>query len=175
MRQGDTISSFMFIILIEILSFKLRQNQSILRINPNYAKLHAQYVNDIWALTKYCAVSVTALLEEFKDFCLFTGLPINYDKTRIMKIGPIRFQHDILQTEEQLVLSDTLTILGVLFSPDRLLMRDRNYDRLLDKVKKRRNMLGIKIINCNWKNTTSQYTTHIAVYLQVNVNILSIA
>ena len=55
-RQGDLISSFLFLILIETFGIKLRANNIIKRVwlNGNYnAKLHSQYADDIWAAIKY--------------------------------------------------------------------------------------------------------------------------
>ena len=52
-----------------------------------------------------------------------------------MKLGPIRFQPDILMTQNQLTWMEDLTILGVYFSPDRTKMINENYNKLLNKVK----------------------------------------
>ena len=129
------ISSLLFLTVVEVLDLKLRQNQNIHRIDPDIPNLRAQYADDTWAMLKYCAESLRELMLEFRNFADFSGLNINFDKTKIKKIGPVRFTPDMINTDEHLVWAGSVKILGIIVSPDIKYMQQVNYESLLQKLK----------------------------------------
>ena len=82
LRQGDPISSFLFIILVKLLGIKLRANTVIQRTsNQEHAKFHAQLADDLWAAIRYHLESLNESLNVVNDFASFSGLKINFAKT----------------------------------------------------------------------------------------------
>ena len=91
------MSSFL-LILIEILGIKLRHNTTIKRIGSHAdPKLHAQYADDIWAAIKYDLESLYEILLSFSKFSEFSGLNVNMEKTKFLKVGPVQYTPDFYQ------------------------------------------------------------------------------
>ena len=81
--------------MIEILGLKLRENKNIETVGPG-PKLHAQYADDIWAAIKFLQNSFNELMKTFQKYTEFSGLKVNYQKPKILRIGPIKYRDDKL-------------------------------------------------------------------------------
>ena len=86
-RQGDPLSPYLFLLVIETLAISIRRNPVIdgIKIGNNETKL-LQYADDTTAVLSnlYSANALFQLLYRFKNLC---GLEINSSKTEGMWIG----------------------------------------------------------------------------------------
>ena len=79
-KQGCPLSALQFLLVIETIGLKLRQNKDIehIKIEGHIEKLLSQYADDLWTATLFNDRSFTAQFQIFSDFREFTGLAINY-------------------------------------------------------------------------------------------------
>lgn len=136
LEQGCVLSCFLFILAIEILALKIRQNDSILGIQfNNKVKKLGQFVDDLWTVLRFDIDSFQELLFEFIEFKDFTGLDINYDKTEILRLGSLRYSDAKFYSTLPIKWSDgPIKILGVFVHSCFEELLSLNYDKLVVKV-----------------------------------------
>ena len=90
-RQGDPISSYIFVLCAEILSHVIRENPNIVGIEMYgvESKLSQYAVNTTMFISaeKESLKNVIRVLDWFRKI---SGLEVNRDKTKVIKIGAIR-------------------------------------------------------------------------------------
>ena len=96
--QGDTASPYIFIIVLEILLLKLKNDPGIIKLNllPHdnpedntdfTTDPLAVFADDMTVLMKETTENLIRVRDIFKDFAAVSGLEINEDKTVIIRIG----------------------------------------------------------------------------------------
>ncbi|XP_018435427.2 uncharacterized protein LOC108807663 [Raphanus sativus] len=138
LRQGDSISSSLFIIAMDILSKKLDEAVRDGRFNPHPLCsdpliTHLSFADDMLIFFDGTESSLRGILEVLKEFELISGLALNLGKSRLFLDG------NQLQPTEALASAYGLTqgslpvrYLGVPLSPSKLKKHD--YQPLIDKV-----------------------------------------
>ena len=139
-RQGCPASSLIFVNIIEILGIKIKANPMIQGIESHVFKYDLmQYADDIWVALEPTVNNVNNLLEEMQRFCDFSWLRINYEKSAILRIGPLRNSEVKFYTIKPIAWADEgfISILGVKFpaNPNRLL--DLNFGPKIDGITKK--------------------------------------
>ena len=87
-RQGDPLSSYLFVLAVELLAISVRQNDHIHGIRVNNLELKiVQYADDTTAILKDLD-SITRFTSLTKDFQAVSGLKLNESKTEAMWLGP---------------------------------------------------------------------------------------
>ena len=120
--------------MIEILGIKLGANENIKRIGPGMdPKLHAQFADDFWPALKCKQESLNELMRVFVKFTDFSGLNVNYKKTKILRLGPMRFTNQELVVQQPVKWEKEIGVFGIDFSANREKMRDDNHKNLLKK------------------------------------------
>ena len=86
-RQGDPISTYLFVLCAEILAAKIRSNKNIkgIKINNTEIKL-SQYADDTSAYLDGSQTSLEETLNELDIFANISGLKTNFDKTQVVWI-----------------------------------------------------------------------------------------
>ena len=137
LRQGSPLSPALFNIAVEILSIAIRQNPDIigLKIGEKVKKV-GQFADDIWTVVAAKQEVVNALLKVFDEFAEISGLYINYDKSSILRIGSLRDSNFELTIDRPLRWSNVVKILGIVVQTDKDKMVSRNYEILIEKMKK---------------------------------------
>ena len=139
-RQGDPLSPYLFVLAVEVLANAVRQNMRIkgISIDGQETKL-LQYADDTTAtLSEFN--SARAFFDLLDTFKLLSGLAItcNYSKTEGMWIGSCRNNNSkpfgIKWPREP------IKALGVYYSYDLTLLREKNFLENLDKIKKLLNL-----------------------------------
>ena len=137
-RQGCPFSPMAFVIGLEILAIKIRNNPNVKGLDIktkniiNTIKI-LLYADDITLILKNREDIrlVLDLLNAFKDL---SGLEINIQKTEAMYLGSLK---NNLENNEGITLKKQLKILGVHFSAERSAsLIDENWTKRIDKMKR---------------------------------------
>ena len=82
-RQGDPVSTVLFILCAEILGLMIRNNMNIkgIVINDKEHKL-SQYADDTLFLLDGTSQSLNATLNVLYEYAQFSGLKVNFEKTQ---------------------------------------------------------------------------------------------
>ena len=114
LRQGDSLSCYLFLMVVEVLGLMLR-NEDLATVNIyDIKKLLGQYADDIWVLMRYNQLTYDRVLRVFEHFRECSGLTVNYDKTEVMRLGSIANTDAKLYSQKGLKWSSgPIKILGV--------------------------------------------------------------
>ena len=89
-RKCDSISTYLFILALEVLFELIKNNDDIRGITIfNHACLYTAFVDDSNFFLNDL-ISVKNLIDAFKVFSLFLGLKANFSKCEIAGLGPER-------------------------------------------------------------------------------------
>ena len=135
-KQGCPLSTLTFLLVIEIVGLKLKQNKDIQCIEiEGIKKLLSQYADDLWTITKYNKKSFNAQLAVFNEFEKVTGLCINYNKTEILRLGNLAKTDAKIYSRFPLVWSDgPVRILGLDATASLKEIININFERILNKI-----------------------------------------
>ena len=133
-RQGDPLSPYLFVVVVETLAMAIRQNTAIkgITIGKEETKL-LQYADDTTAVLSDMdsARALFTLLDVFKEL---SGLRINSSKTEGMWIGSSRSNK--LKSFGIKWPDEPIKALGVYYTYDIKLLHEKNFIERLDSVKK---------------------------------------
>ena len=133
-RQGDPLSPYLFVLIVEIMANRLRQEHSIDGIKVGqkeikilqYADDTTGFVRDVRSAKRFCYI-----VEEFGHY---SGLKLNTEKTECMWLGSNR-----LNQSKPLGLlwpDRPMRILGIYFSYDQDACDELNFSNRIDKAKR---------------------------------------
>ena len=134
-RQGDPLSPYLFIIVLEVLAISIRENNNIQGIIVDGTELKLElFADDLTAFLKNDE-SLRVFLEVVMEFGNCTGLTRNFDKTEILVLGnsavvPIQDRY-IANIE----IKEAVKILGVFFTYNRPLRQKLNFTEVIDAIK----------------------------------------
>ena len=114
-RQGDPIAAYLFILCVELLSFKVRTDNLLtgITIGDNSYKI-CQFADDTILFLDGSQASLDTALEILLQFSHISGLEVNFDKTNVHKIGQLRYLQGIYNTRQVVNWSDgPIETLGV--------------------------------------------------------------
>ena len=132
--QGDIISPYLFIIMVEILLIKISYTQHITGIT--YAKHEARaetFADDTTLFMERNEQNLRNATKYIQHFHQISGLACNIDKTHVIPIGEKSNKNDQICKDLKMVWEDTFTILG--FEIDNKLAKlDTNYKKVKEKI-----------------------------------------
>ena len=136
-RQGCPLSPYIFIICVERLAEKIRQNKTIKGISVQGEEIKiSQFATIILDGSKE---SFTAALQDLEQFGSISGLRLNNKKTEVLWIGSKTGCNDVFCPEKNLMWVNKVKALGVWISTDSEASIKANYD---EKVEKAQNVLS---------------------------------
>ena len=133
-RQGDPLSSYLFVLAVEMLSIAVKNDDGIHGINLKDTEIKlVQYADDTTAILKDLK-SVTNFLTLTNTFENVSGLKINKEKTEAIWLGPgkppFTLPHKIKWSNKP------IKILGIYFSCDYEEMIDINYSNKIKAIQR---------------------------------------
>ena len=132
-RQGDPLSSYLFILAIELLSCSIRDNKNISGIHVNKAEIKlVQYADDTTCVLKD-EKSASYLFNVLNNFSSVSGLKLNVSKSQALWLGSKRLCRD-----KPINLSwptNPIKALGVYFSYDTVQAQNMNFNPKINEIK----------------------------------------
>ena len=127
-RQGDPLSSCLFIMVLEILTINIRSNKNVQGTTVDGDEIILEIFTDDTSLAKF--------LELLEDFGECSGLRINQEKSKIMLLGGCT---NLLPDHlvNRLEIKTSVKILGIHFMYDLCTKRKLNCDDLIKSIKEK--------------------------------------
>ena len=149
-RQGDPISPYLFMLCSEFLTLSIKNDANIEGININN-KEHkcSQYADDTSVFLKASEENLRRCLEKLHIFYQMSGLEININKTKVIRIGPIRETDRRYCRENDLEWVTEFVALGIKYNV--LNMKDITIQNIKDNSK-----LVLQKYNTNRKSLYSK-------------------
>ena len=134
--QGNLVTPYLFIIVIELLATKLRQNDSIKGLKVNGEEfLLTLFADDLGLLFQSDQKVWEEMVMVLNDFQVNTGTRINYNKMVIYRLGTARKANTKFYSHHKLIwLDEPIKILGVILTHNKDLLLKMNYDLLREKM-----------------------------------------
>lgn len=135
-KQGDCLSPYLALLVLEVLSIRIRENSKIkgISINNKEHKL-VQFADDLNLFLEYNRVTLLEIARTFDQFECETDLKINYDKTSIYRIGSLKDTDAQLYTGKPFRWTNSPPIvLGVVVSND-YTETENCYKKILSRAK----------------------------------------
>ena len=136
-RQGDPLSSYLFIIVLEILNTSIRSNKNIQGIMVDGEEIKVQIFADDLTAFLLNDISILRFLKLLELFGECPGLNFNRDKSEIMLLGNSRNLSLDLNLLNGIKIKKALKILGIYFTYDNRTKQKLNFDELIDYIKKK--------------------------------------
>ena len=132
-RQGDPLSPYLFLVVIETLAQALRNEVSLKGIDfGEFEVKQILYADDMTIFIRDKA-SVRLLQNLFQAFSEISGLKVNMDKTKILVIG--KNEGNVAQYQFGSIVTE-IKILGITFALETKRMEEVNYKEILSKIKR---------------------------------------
>ena len=135
-RQGDPLSPYLFIIGVELLALKLKNNPDIQGIFiKDSVHLISQYADDTFMILDGGEISLKETLNCFDSFHKLSGLRMNNTKTRAVWIGDKKYSDHVICSDANMNWScSNFRVLGLDFSLDLSKIVDLNFSKKIKDV-----------------------------------------
>ena len=135
-RQGDPIASYLFILCIEILAIKMRNDPQITGFKiGNMRHLLEIYADDLTVFLEPNSENLHKTLDVLNSFYKLSGLKISVNKTSAVWFGKNHDSNVKLCPELGLKWSKTFKLLGLNFD-NNLEKMESNFEEKINKIKK---------------------------------------
>ncbi len=132
-RQGDPISPYLFIIMLEPLLDRIRKDKQLKGLKTSKREVKAAaFADDLTAFLKN-KESVERLLEILEEFRTMSGLKVNRDKTELLAIK--NDEDDKWTKKLGIKKVNIINITGVYQGTDRETLEALNWDRIVERTK----------------------------------------
>lgn len=136
-RQGCPLSAYLFILAIEILAIRIRNNPNITGLEINGLESRCSfYADDASFYIKPDTFSLDSLITELDSFAVLSGLKPNYDKCSILRIGSFKgMRHNLCKVPIQYT-DGPVNLLGIHIPVETKLLVKTNFELKLQKMNK---------------------------------------
>ena len=120
-RQGDPVSPYIFVLAAEIMAMAIRQDKNIVGIEVYKEKQKISlYADDTTLYLTANEHNLSAALDALRIFQCISGLKVNIEKTKIIKIGVWGDSSDKFCLERNLIWTNEFVSLGITFDVDNM-------------------------------------------------------
>ena len=136
-RQGDPISAYLFILVLETVFLSIKENKEIKGLNLfNHTFLYTAYADDTTFLLKE-KESLREVMKVFDIFSSFSGLKPNKSKCEVAGNGALKGVNIALCGMKCIDLRlNTVKILGIHFSYHKKIENDENFLKQITSIEK---------------------------------------
>lgn len=135
-RQGCPLSPYLFILCIEILAIKIRNNPDISGLFPNGKEIKlTMYADDAIFFIKPTQSTLEGLIRELNTFSKISGLKPNFAKCNILRIGTLKDTNFILNSSVPVKwINGDVNLLGIHLPDNFKEIVKFNYERRMEKA-----------------------------------------
>lgn len=135
-RQGCPLSPYLFILCIEILAIKIRNNPDISGLFPNGKEIKlTMYADDAIFFIKPTQSTLEGLIRELNTFSKISGLKPNFAKCNILRIGTLKDTNFILNSSVPVKwINGDVNLLGIHLPDNFKEIVKFNYERGMEKA-----------------------------------------
>ena len=135
--QGDPISAYIFILCAEILNIKLKNNKNIKGIHINNEEyIISQFADDTTLFLDGSDKSLRNTLKLLEEFSHISGLKVNFEKTKLVWIGSMKYSTRSIKTKWKLSWGEIqFKILGITFHVNLRNMVNINFEPKIQSIK----------------------------------------
>ena len=147
-RQGDPISAYLFIIIMEVFFIMVRNNPNIEGLEMlGFKYILTSYADDATFILKNTN-SITEIFKTFDTFSEFSGLKANRSKCEIAGIG-VKNGAEVALLDLKCInlLTDAVRILGVHFSYNPEIYKEKNFQETVNNIES-------VLATWRWRNLT---------------------
>ena len=132
-RQGDPLSSVLFVVAMEVLLINIRNNKDIegIQVNMDVNIKCSCYADDLTCFLKDIK-SADNMLRTLDMFYSCSSLKVNVEKTEAMWLGSCR---NFNNTPLPMAWTKHVKVLGIFFSYNEQLANDLNFDAKITSLK----------------------------------------
>ena len=153
-RQGDPVSPYLFVMAAEILAEAVRSNQKIEGITIyKQAQKILQYADDTTLIIKANEASIRNCMLTLREFETISGLKINEEKTKMVKIRGWGDNGKPLCEDLNLDWTQEFISLGIIYNADKL---DSITGMNIEKKYIINSEINISMERTIWKNVNNQ-------------------
>ena len=136
-RQGDPLSGYLFVLVLEIVFPSIKENKKIKGLNIfNYNFLYTAYADDTTFFSKYTE-SMIEVMRVFDIFSSFSGLKPKKSKCEVAGIGALKGAKTALCGMKCIELRlNTVKILGIHFSYNKKIENDEKFLKQITSTEK---------------------------------------
>ena len=133
-HQGCPLRGILYLLCVEILALKLKNNENIEGINiMGETEIVSQYADDINVFSQFKASSLQAIIDTFLEFEANTGLKVIYEKSVIYRIGSAKNKCEKLITTKSFKWANgDISMLGVMVTCEDEM--ENNFLEVLEKA-----------------------------------------
>ena len=132
-RQGDPLSPYLFILVLEVLAIDIRNDTTIQGIKIDEQELKLIIFADDLTVFVANTESFHKLSVKLSLFAKYSGLKENKQKTEVLNLGPSNITSEELGVEQ---VTKAVKILGIHFTYDRVLSFKLNLETITKSIKK---------------------------------------
>ena len=136
-HQGGVNSVNYFLLVAEVLALRLRDDKRIKGIPvKEILNLLGQFVDDMDMYLLANQESLNQVFKQIDQFHYHTGFTVNYDKTKILRIGALKNTDAKLITQRQVTwTNEPINVFGVWVGNDEKEIVELNYSKVIEKAK----------------------------------------
>ena len=134
--QGNPVAPYLFIIVIEVLATKLRQNNKIKGFKMgNIELLLTLFADDLGLLLDFDEKSWSEVVNELAYFQNISGMTVNYEKTTVYRFGSLKNSNAKFYSSKKLNwTNEPFKLLGITIVDSEMELLELNYTPLIEKA-----------------------------------------